>query len=302
MTGVPALHVEGLGKRYGQTWALRDCTLTIPVGATVAVVGPNGAGKTTLLEAVAGLVRPTEGTIRVLGETARPGSSEALAQVGFVGQQQPLYKGFTVRELLKMGRALNREWDQLLAEGWLAELGIPLDRKAGRLSGGQRAQVALALALAKRSPLLVLDEPTASLDPLVRRQFMGEVMAAVAEDEITVLMSSHVVSELGRLCDWLVVLAHGRLQVAGPIDELIDEHRLFTGPRAGVAAAGDADGIPGVVNVEHGDRYTRALVRVGPGPEPHPRWQSQPVGLDDLVLAYLAAPAPTYGTAPACSG
>src|SRR6266700_2153798 len=269
-----ALQTERLGKRYGRLWALRDCTLATPEGRIIALVGPNGAGKTTLLQLVAGLLAPTEGTVRVFGEAARANTPAALARVGFVAQDHPLYKGFTVAELLRMGRRLNLrgQWDQALAELRLAAVGVPLKQRAGKLSGGQQAQVALAMALAKRPRLLLLDEPVASLDPLARREFMQTLMGAAVEDGLTVVLSS------------------ARVRLAGEVDELIASHRLLTGPRSDPAAAGR---IPGVLRATHGDRQTTLLVRGAAGPERppvHPNWQSHPVTLEDLVLAYLQLP------------
>jgi ABC-2 type transport system ATP-binding protein len=282
----PALETNGLGMRYGRTWALRDCSVRLPAGRVIALVGPNGAGKTTLLHLVTGLLRPTEGTVEVFGQDARAGSAEALARVGFLAQEHPLYQAFSVANLLRMGRSLNLHWDQTMAERRLEELGIPLAKRAGALSGGQQAQVALALALAKRPALLVLDEPLANLDPIARRDFMRGVMAAVAEDEITVLLSSHVIADLEPVCDWLVLLKGGRLQLAGAIEDVLAGHQMLTGPRTD-----DETAVPGLVRATHSDRHTDLLVRIGTDrPEPHPRWRSHPVGLEELILAYLERP------------
>ena len=286
-----ALEAEGLGMRYGRAWALRDCTLRLPAGSVTALVGPNGAGKTTLLQLVTGLLRPVEGTIRIFGEDARAGSPQALAQVGFVAQEHPLYRNFSVGDLLHLGRSLNLRWDQALAERRLDELGIPLKRRAGDLSGGQQSQVALALALAKRAPLLVLDEPLASLDPVARRDFMQVLMAAVAEDGLTVVMSSHVIADLEATCDRLVLLNGGRVQLTGAIDEVLAAHRLLTGPRTDTGLS-----VPGVVRAAHSTRHTDLLVRIeADRPDFHPAWQSHPVGLEELILAYLEQPAAVAG-------
>lgn len=280
-----ALETKGLGMRYGRKWALRDCSLRLPTGSVIALVGPNGAGKTTLLQLITGLLRPAEGTVEVLGRDARTGSAEALAQVGFVAQEHPLYRGMSVADLLRMGRSLNLRWDQSMAERRLADLGIPLTERAGALSGGQQAQVALALALAKRPALLVLDEPLANLDPIARRDFMRTVMVAVAEDEVTVLLSSHVIADLQAVCDQLVLLKDGRLQLAGAIDDVLAGHRILTGPRT------DAEPpVPGLVRAVHSDRHTDLLVRTEIGPDLHPTWRSHPVGLEELILAYLERP------------
>lgn len=205
------LTATGLGKRYRRNWALKDCSLSIPEGRVVALVGPNGAGKTTLLHLAVGLLSPTEGGVAVLGKPA--GTAETLPRVAFLAQDKPLYDGFTVADMLRFGAHLNQRWDQKMAEHRLGELEIPLDRKVGKLSGGQQAQVALTIALAKRPDLLVLDEPLSNLDPLARHEVMRGLMAAVAESGMTVVLSSHVVSDLENTCDWLVVLNRGQVQV-----------------------------------------------------------------------------------------
>lgn len=275
-----AVTARGLGKRYGAVWALRDCDLDLPAGRVIAVVGPNGAGKTTLLQLASGLLRPTTGSVVLFDEMAPAETPRALAQLGYVAQDHPLYRGFRVRELLHLGRALNEHWDQAVAERRLTDLGIPLDRPAGRLSGGQQAQVALALALAKRPRLLILDEPVASLDPLARREFMQVLMATVAEENLTVLLSSHNVAELERVCDHLVVIAEGRVQLAGDIDDLLDSHKLLTGPGADVPVG------PTVIDVERADRHAHVLARIDSA-LPMPGWEPHAVSLEDLVLAYL---------------
>jgi ABC-2 type transport system ATP-binding protein len=276
----PALRTDGLGKRYRRKWALRDCTMALPAGRVIALVGPNGAGKTTLLRLVVGLLAPTTGTVEVCGGSPADNSPQALARVAFLAQDHPLYRHFTVADLLRFARSCNVRFDQALAQRRLAALDIPLDRRAGALSGGQQAQVALALALAKRPELLVLDEPLASLDPVARREFQRTLMGAVAEQGMTVLFSSHAVHELERVCDHLVVLRGGRVALAGEIDDLLTEHRVLTGPRVDAAAAGP------VIEATHGDRQTTLLVRDG-GTDALPGWQTHPVGLEDLVLAYL---------------
>lgn len=295
----PMLETAKLGKRYGSVWALRDCDLTLPAGRVIALVGPNGAGKSTLLRLTTGLLRPTEGTITVFGEPATADSPASLAQIGFVAQDHPLYKRFRVRDLLRMGRSLNLRWDQGLAERRLDSLDIPLDQWAGTLSGGQHAQVALTLALAKRPKLLVLDEPVAGLDPLARRAFLQTLMAAVAEDNLTVLLSSHILAELERVCDYLIVLTGGRVQVAGDIDELLGAHRLLTGACDTDTPLADA---PGVLQVTRGERHADVIVRTNGGPV-LPGWESRPIGLEELVLAYLhraaaARTRPNPGPAP----
>ena len=280
-----ALETTGLGKQYGRLWALQDCTLALPVGRVAALVGPNGAGKTTLLHLIAGLARPDAGEVRVLGET--PGeNTELLARVGFVAQETPLYRDFTAADLVTMGGKLNPRWDADVARARLTRLGIPLDRPAGKLSGGQRAQVALALALAKRPDLLLLDEPVASLDPLARREFLQALMGAVADDGTTVLLSSHLVFDLERVCDYLIVLHTARVQVLGAVEELLAQHKVLVGPRRPVGPIG---GVAAVVRESHTGKQTTLLVRTD-GPIRDPAWTVDDVSLEDLVLAYLANP------------
>jgi ABC-2 type transport system ATP-binding protein len=286
MSTGPALSTKALGKRYGRAWALRECTITLPAGRVIALVGPNGAGKTTLLRLVTGLLAPTEGSVDVFGESPAANTPQALARIGFVAQEHPLYRRFTIADLLHLGRATNLRWDQDLAESRLSALGIPLRRRAGALSGGQQAQVALALALAKRPELLVLDEPVASLDPVARREFLQALMSAVADDGVTVLFSSHLVHDLERVCDHLLLLNHGRVTLDGDLEEVRAAHRLLVGPRS----TSVDESCPGVVQVTHSQRHTTLLVR-SDGAEPAPGWVAHPLSLEELVLAYLARPA-----------
>jgi ABC-2 type transport system ATP-binding protein len=292
---VPALRTDRLGRRYGPVWGLRDCTLEVPAGAVVGLVGPNGAGKTTLLEMIIGLRKPTEGRVEVFGETSHAHMAATLARVGYVAQDHPLYRDFSVADMFHLGRAMNPAWDQALATGRMEALGIPLKRKVKTLSGGQQAQVSLTMALAKRARLLVLDEPVASLDPIARLEFMRDVMASAAGTGLTVLIASHVVAELERLCDWLIVLTGGRVQLAGPADDLLAAHRLLTVPRA----TADAD-LPGaVIQRTDSDRHSTVLVRTGPArlaAHGQPGWQSGAVSFEQLVLAYLQRPPATAGT------
>jgi ABC-2 type transport system ATP-binding protein len=285
-SGEPALRTDQLGRRYGRVWGLRDCTLEVPAGAVVGLVGPNGAGKTTLLETIVGLLKPTEGQALVFGQASRAHHTATLARVAYVAQDHPLYRDFSVADLFQLGRAMNPSWDQGLAAARMDALGIPLKRKARQLSGGQRAQVSLTMALAKRAPLLVLDEPLSSLDPVARLEFMREVMVAAVGTGLTVIMSSHVVCELERFCDWLVVLANGHVQLAGPADDLIAAHWLLTVPRA----APDAE-LPGrVIHRSDSDRHSAVLVRIDPvrlAMEASAGWQAEPVGYEQLVMAYL---------------
>ena len=217
------IEASGLGKRYGGTWALRECTLAIPAGHVTALVGPNGAGKSTLLNLAVGLTAPSAGELTVLGGR-QPGSPVALDGIAFVAQDTPLYKNLSVADMLHLTRNLTRRFDQAYAQDRLAELDIPLRRKAGKLSGGQQAQVALTLALARRPRLLVLDEPVAMLDPIARHDFMATVLAASSADGVSVLLSSHVLSELERVASYLVLLSRGRVRLAGPVGDLLGRY------------------------------------------------------------------------------
>src|ERR1700751_3703840 len=225
------IETSSLGKRYGGAWALRECTLAIPDGRVAALVGPNGAGKSTLLNLAVGMSAPSAGEVTVLG--GRPaGSPAALDGIAFVAQDTPLYKNLSVADMIYVTRSLNRRFDQPYAKARLDDLGIPLTRRAGKLSGGQQAQLALTLALARRPRLLILDEPVAMLDPIARHDFMATVMTAAATDEVSVLLSSHVLAELERVADYLILLSRGRVQVAGEVDDLLAGHRMLTGPTA----------------------------------------------------------------------
>jgi ABC-2 type transport system ATP-binding protein len=276
----------GLGKRYRSSWALEDCTLAIPAGRVVAMVGPNGAGKTTLLHCVVGLTTPTTGTVTVLGDVPA-GSLAALEQVAFVAQDAPLHEYLSVAAMLDLAGALNRVFDRAQAEQRLLALGIRLQLKVGRLSGGQQAQLALSLALARNPSLLVLDEPLARLDPLARHDFMGFVMSAVAEKGLSVVFSSHVVSELERVADYLVVLAQGQLQIAGPIDDLLASHAMWSGPTDDVERV--TDHYP-VLQAQNAGRHSRLLVRSDVSAEPPKGWEGDGLSLEELVLAYLREP------------
>jgi ABC-2 type transport system ATP-binding protein len=298
MTQENAIEARGLGKRYGRNWALHDCTLAIPAGRVVALVGPNGAGKTTLLDLAVGLSAPTTGDIGVAGGLL-PGSPEALNAIGFVAQDTPLYPYLSVADTLRLVAGLSSQFDEAAAGAQLAGLGIPPARKVGKLSGGQHAQVALAVALARRPRLLILDEPVARLDPLARHDFMAILMAAVAEKGLSVVFSSHVVAELERVCDYLVVLAGGKVQVAGDVDELIAAHRVFTGPTAQADAV--AELLP-VVHERRSDRQSRLLVRVPAHTPTPPGWQAAPTNLEELVLSYLRSPEASALPGPAATG
>src|SRR5580692_3407321 len=280
MTAV--IETNGLGKQYGRQWALRDCTLRIPEGKVVGLVGPNGAGKTTLLNLAVGLLAPTCGSITVLA--GHPGDGPVqLEKVGFVAQDTPAYAGLSVGKHLLMGAYLNANWDQELAKRRIDQLGLDLRQKAGSLSGGQRAQLALTMAIAKQPELLLLDEPLASLDPLARREFLQGLMEIVASHGVSVVLSSHLIADLERVCDYLVLLVASRVRLAGEVTELLASHYRLSGPRR------DRRSRPAnqeVIEESHTDRQSTLLVRADE-PIIDPAWTVKPVTLDDLVLAYM---------------
>ncbi|WP_248960156.1 ABC transporter ATP-binding protein [Sphaerisporangium perillae] len=280
MTSV--LEAQALGRKYGKRWALRECTIDIPVGHVVGLVGPNGAGKTTLLKLACGQLEPSAGGVTVLG--GRPGDTPAqLAKVGFVAQDTPVYAGLTIAEHLRLGARLNPRWDEAMARERIAQLGLAPAQRAGKLSGGQRAQLALTLGLAKRPELLILDEPVASLDPLARREFLQGLTEAAVAHKLSVLLSSHLVSDLERICDYVIVLADSRVQMAGKVDQIMAGHHRLTGPRR------DPDRLPAdqhVISASHTERQSTYVVRTDT-PIHDPAWTVTQLSLEDLVLAYM---------------
>jgi len=278
-----ALQATDLGKRYGRKWALNSCTLDIPTGRVVGLVGPNGAGKSTLLQLAVGLLTPSAGTITVLDE--RPASSaEQLGRIGYVAQDTPIYPSLSIGAHLQMGAALNSNWDAQLADRRIRDLALDPRQHAGRLSGGQRAQLALTLAIAKRPSLLLMDEPVAALDPLARREFLATLMEVVADQEVSVILSSHLVADLERVSDYLVVLAASQVQVNGDIEELLATHHRLVGSRR------DLDSFPDTVQViesSHTERQSTVTVRSA-DPILDPTWSVESLTLEDLVLAYMS--------------
>jgi ABC-2 type transport system ATP-binding protein len=278
------IETTGLGKCYGKAWALRDCTLAVPEGSLAALVGPNGAGKSTLMNMAVGLTVPTAGTATVLDGQAT-GSSAALDDIAFMAQDAPVYKNLSVADMLHLTRNLNRRFDDAAARARLTDLGIPLKKKTGKLSGGQQAQVALTVALARRPRLLILDEPLSALDPLARQDFLATVMTSMTDDGVSVLLSSHALAELERVADYLIVLGGGELRIAGEVDDLLAKHQVLTGPAA------DADRLAAqlpTVQVKRAGAQAHLLVEdTEPGRPVPPGWEPHPVGLEELVLAYL---------------
>jgi len=286
----PVVRAVNVGVRYGPTWALQGCSVTIPAGSVTALVGGNGAGKTTLLGLLAGLRRASAGELSVLGEPVVAGraSPTQLAGVSFLAQDKPLYGHLSVADMMRFGAVMNPGWD---AEYAVARHRLPAKRKVSTLSGGQRTQLALTLALAKRPRLLVLDEPLAELDPLARKDVLGELMAEVAERGTTVLLSSHILGELAQVCDRLILLRDGEVSLCGAVDEIVEQHTLLAGPPdllPGLSTFGD------VVDCDVSPHQVIALLRRHTDTTfLDPRWQSHPVGLEAIVLGYLRADTPT---------
>ena len=282
-----ALRCAGLGHRYGRRlWGLRDCDLDVPAGRVVALVGPNGSGKTTLMSMAAGLLPVTAGTV----EAAGGAPAQRLDRIGFVAQDAPLWPRLRVADVLDIGRCMNRRFDAVMAAERIRRLGIRPRARISALSGGERAQVALTLVLAKRPDLFLLDEPMANLDPLARREFLGSMFEARQETGATVLYSSHAVSELERICDYLIVLRAGHVRIAGDIDELRQQHRIISG----------ADGWPEgggwqVISQHSTGGRTTALVRCGnAAPVAGPGLQDAAPTFDELVLGYLDGDTATF--------
>ncbi|MCP2343199.1 ABC transporter ATP-binding protein [Actinomadura rupiterrae] len=283
MAHPPAVETRGLTKRFGARTALEDCRIEVPAGRVSALIGSNGAGKTTLLRTLCGLARPSEGEAAVLGRRPDPDDAAFLADIGFLAQDVPLYRRMTAADHIALGGHLNARWDADAARERMGALGIPLDRPVARLSGGQRTQLALALTLAKKPRVLLLDEPVAALDPLARHQFLAALSEAVAEGDLTVLMSSHLVHDLERVSDHLVLLDASRVRMAGDIDDILARHRVLMGPRHDTTAI-ERDHT--VVKATHTARQSTLLVRMD-GPFQDPRWEVSEPDLEELILAYM---------------
>ncbi|MEV4140945.1 ABC transporter ATP-binding protein [Dactylosporangium sp. NPDC049742] len=286
-----AVEAQGLSKRYGKMWALRDCSFQLPANRIIALVGVNGAGKSTLMSIISGMLSSTSGALLVKGRPVVKGGTvgaDAGGRVAILAQDKPLYRDFSVSDMLKFGRATNRVWDQQRALSWLDRFNVPLDRRCGKLSGGQKAQVALAVALGSRPDVLLLDEPLANLDPVARSEVTGELLAETADSDMTVMLSTHIVAELSDVGDYLLLLDAGRPVLAGEIEQLLARHLRFTGPRA------DKPPIAGkILQAQHADRQSTFIVEVpdvAAAPAiVAPGWTAQPVSLDQLVVTTLKA-------------
>jgi ABC-2 type transport system ATP-binding protein len=287
----PALRSVGLGKRYGTKWALQDCSFSVPRGRVTALVGPNGAGKTTLLRLLVGLSSPSTGEAAVLGRQPTQ-SEDFLSSIGYLAQDVPLYGRLTAQEHLGIGAHLNRAWDGTGATERLESLRIPMNRPVAKLSGGQRAQIGLGLALAKRPQILLLDEPVAALDPLARREFLSSLTQAVAESDLSVILSSHLLHDLERVCDHVILLSESRTQLCDDIDDVLASHRMLIGPRKSTP---DLERSIHVVKATHTANQSRLVARLD-GPVLDPFWEISEVGLEDLILAYMGQESSGHGS------
>ncbi|MBM3933630.1 MAG: ABC transporter ATP-binding protein [SAR202 cluster bacterium] len=278
------LRTENLGKKYGSHWALKECTFSLRPGQVTALVGPNGAGKSTMLELAIGLLAPTEGTVQVLGSSPTQEAEQVLPRVGFVAQEHPLYRGFSVEETLKMGKLMKQRWDDEFARRRIEKLGLPMKKRVGRLSGGQQAQVALTLAVAKRPDLLLLDEPIAAFDPLARREFLQALMETVAETGAAVLLSSHILGDLERVCDSMLLVYGGRMQIFGEVDQILAGHRIVIGP---VGEEALASKVHEVIHQSRAEKQVSTLVKLDGPLVLGDRWAVHEPSLEDIVLGYL---------------
>jgi ABC-2 type transport system ATP-binding protein len=279
----PVLETVGLAKRFGRKWGLRDCTLLIPPGKVAALVGPNGAGKSTLLRMAAGLWRPTTGTIKVLGEVPGHENAALLQRVGYLDQERPLYRGFRVDEMFRFGEGTNPTWDMDAAHSYVDQLGISLRDRVDKLSGGQRAQVALTMSLAKQPELLILDEPAAALDPVAREDLLRLLMRQVAERGTTVVLSTHALGDVGSICDYLVILSHSKVVLADDLEFVVESHRFVSTPSSNTSAL--PDGVT-VIDTRISSRDVTHLVRMTL-PTIDETWQITEPTLDEIIMAYL---------------
>jgi ABC-2 type transport system ATP-binding protein len=277
-----AIETTDLGKRYGAMWALQHCSIQVPTGRVCGLVGANGAGKSTLMRMLAGLSRPSAGHAVVAGRVPAD-ERQFLAKIGYLAQEVPLYRRWSTEDHLALGAHMNPVWDDALARDRLRSLCIPLEKPMESLSGGMRAQVALALALGKRPQLLLLDEPVAALDPLARHDFLASLAAAVAEGGVTVLLSSHLLPDLERVCDHLILIADAEPVLCAEIEELLASHKVLS------ASARDTASIEREHHVLTRTRTPREVtltVKLN-GPIVDPSWRVDDLGLEEIVLAYL---------------
>jgi len=280
------LRVTDLGKRYRRKWALRSCSFALRPGVITALVGPNGAGKSTLMATAAGLLTATEGRIEITGAPVT--TTPAHPNLGYLAQDKPLYRRYRVSDMLAIGRHLNSGWDAARARRLVDQAGISLDSRVRTLSGGQRTRLALALVLARRPSVLLLDEPLADLDPLARLEVQQTLMTEVLDTGMTVLLSSHILGEIQDACEDLLLLQGGQIVLDGTLEDLLGRHRVLVGP--GTQADADLGWLPttGVIEIRRSPRQTTMLLdRRMPGLPPG--WVQTDPTLDELVVAYLRA-------------
>jgi ABC-2 type transport system ATP-binding protein len=272
-----------LTKRFRRRTALSECTLSVPRGRINALVGPNGSGKTTLLRLLAGLSRPSEGSFSVLGEDFATSANLLRPRIGYLDQDRPLYPRWRVREILDFCRRTNPTWDAELAERNLRLVGVDLSYRVRELSGGQRAQVALAACFAKHPELVLLDEPASALDPAARQDLLQNITELFADGDTSVLMSTHAISDVAAICDYVVILSESRVVLSEDLEYILESHRLLS--------RGSSDGVsvPSGATVLEERRTTREvtyLVRLAMPLEPD-GWRIERPTLDEIVIAYL---------------
>ena len=280
---MPVIETNGLSKRFGRKWGLRDCSLSIPAGKVAALVGPNGAGKSTLLRMAAGLSRPTSGEINVLGEVPIDNGASFLSRVGYLDQERPLYRGFRVDEMFRFGEGTNPTWNMTTAHAYVDQLGISLRDRVNNLSGGQQAQVALTICLAKQPELLILDEPAAELDPVAREDLLRLLMREVAERGTSVVLSTHALGDVGSICDYLVIMSHSTIVLADDLEFVVESHRFLGAPSPNEREL--PDGVT-VIDTRTSSRDVTYLVRMSL-PLSDETWEITEPTLDEIIMAYL---------------
>jgi ABC-2 type transport system ATP-binding protein len=279
----PVIETNGLARRFGRKWALRDCTLSIPAGRVAALVGPNGAGKSTFLRIAAGLSRPTSGLIKVLGDVPNGSDASLLKRVGYLDQERPLYQGFRVDEMFRFGEGTNPTWNMATAHAYVDQLGISLRDRVNNLSGGQQAQVALTMCLAKQPELLILDEPAAELDPVAREDLLRLLMREVAERGTSVVLSTHALGDVGSICDYLVIMSHSKIVLHDDLEFVVESHRFLSSSSSNAPALPEGATI---VDTRIGGREVTYLVRLTL-PLVEETWQVTEPTLDEIIMAYL---------------
>jgi ABC-2 type transport system ATP-binding protein len=286
MTAV--LEAHGFGKRYRRrTWALRNVDLTVPESSITALVGPNGSGKSTLIRSWIGFERATEGRLMTGGVDPQRDRKGAVERVGYVPQSPSLYRDLTIADHIALAVTLRAGFDATMAAGYVERLSIPLRAKASELSGGEQAQVGLALALATRAQILLLDEPLASLDPLARREFLHLMVEAVRGAGATALLSSHVITDIEQACDRLIVLGKGHTLLDLSISEALAHHRIVGAPAAEAAQLAGSDAVIGSFPAPAGEPLSlvRVAVVAPVGEAPLGRAPT----LEEVVIGHLAA-------------